>query len=428
MKALQTIYGLGSVCEKSDWFKVFQGKRQFDLVSTRNRHEHGIQRRLVAQIYSKTSLRDQEEYIDITLKQLFFLFDERLNKSFDISEWIQFWSFGRRHLLTFYARPLLTPIDTIGMITFSKSFGFLEAGKDWNSALHQIRAAGDSAAWLGQNPWLYNLFQRLLFPLFGNPFAIANRNGAVREFAITQASVRQKQGAQAQPDIMQKLLQVHDTKPHAFNADAVRSMVATNVFGGAEATTSSTRAIIYYVVKHPAVMSKLQQEIDQICNAHAWPPNLPVSLHLAESMTYLHAVIYESMRLHPANGLPLARVSPPEGLEINGHFFPPGVQVTVYSWALHRKKSVVGEDALEFKPERWLDDKKSQDLHRCFMSFGYGSRGCLGRNLAWMEMLKITSSFFRRYDARLQDPDANWVIEGGFIKGQKDIKMVLKAR
>ena len=134
------------------------------------------------------------------------------------------------------------------------------------------------------------------------------------------------------------------------------------------------------------------------------------------------------MRLFPTNGLPLARVPSLEGLEINGYYLPPGVQLTVYSWALHRNKKLFGEDALEYKPERWPDEKRSQDLRRCFFSFGYGSRGCLGRNVAWMEMLKAISTFFRSYDVHLEDPHADWVVEGGFIKGQTNINVVLKAR
>jgi len=219
------------------------------------------------------------------------------------------------------------------MMTFSKPFGFLEAGNDWNNALHQIRAAGDSAAWVGQNPWLYRLCQQTLFPIFGNPLALSNRNGSVREFAVIQSTVRQTRGAPAQPDIMQKLLHVHDMKPNTFNDDAVRSMVATNIFGGAETTTSSIRAVIYFLLKDTAALTKLQQEIDRVCHEHSWPSDVPVALHLAQSMQYLQAVIYESMRLFPANGLPLARISPPQGLEIDGHYFPPGVRLTVYSWA-----------------------------------------------------------------------------------------------
>ena len=94
MEALHSIYGSGSACEKSDWYKVFQGNRHFDLLSERNRHQHAEERRLVAQVYSATSLRNQEKYIDITLRQLLVRFDQHLNQPFDLSDWIQYWSFG----------------------------------------------------------------------------------------------------------------------------------------------------------------------------------------------------------------------------------------------------------------------------------------------------------------------------------------------
>ena len=95
VEALHAIYGSGSTCEKSDWFKVFQGNRQFDLVSERDIHKHAEYRRLVSQIYSATSLRGQEKYIDATLTQLFSQFDQKLDHPFDISAWIQYWSFGK---------------------------------------------------------------------------------------------------------------------------------------------------------------------------------------------------------------------------------------------------------------------------------------------------------------------------------------------
>ena len=313
-------------------------------------------------------------------------------------------------------------------MTFSKQFGFLEAGEDRNGTLHHIRVAGDSASWVGQNPWIYEVLEYTIFPIFGNPFALANRNGAVREFAVAQCQIRQDQGAAAQSDIIQKLLRVHEKKPTEFDDDAVRSMAATNVFGGAETTTSSIRAAIYFLLKHRPTLTKLQDEIDRTCKESEWPIGDPISLYLADSMPYLHAVLYESMRLFPANGLPLARVSPPEGLEIDGHFFPPGTQVTVYSWSLHRNKDIFGEDAEQFRPERWLEEKKSQELHRYFFSFGCGARSCLGRHLAWMEMLKILSTIFRRYDIELADPDAHWRVGGGFIKSQEDVNVVLRPR
>lgn len=44
-----------------------------------------------------------------------------------------------------------------------------------------------------------------------------------------------------------------------------------------------------------------------------------------QKMHYLQAVIKESLRLHPAAGLPLQRVVPAGGAELAGQFFPEGV-------------------------------------------------------------------------------------------------------
>ena len=94
-EALRIIYGPGSSCKKSDWFRVFQGNRRFDLVLERDRQRYAKHRRLVAQVYSATSLRGQEKYIDMPLGKLFVHFDGMLDQPFDMSDWIQYWSFGK---------------------------------------------------------------------------------------------------------------------------------------------------------------------------------------------------------------------------------------------------------------------------------------------------------------------------------------------
>ena len=45
-------------------------------------------------------------------------------------------------------------------------------------------------------------------------------------------------------------------------------------------------------------------------------------------MPYLQACIKEGLRMHPATGLPLARVVPAGGATIAGTFFPEGVSTS----------------------------------------------------------------------------------------------------
>lgn len=42
-------------------------------------------------------------------------------------------------------------------------------------------------------------------------------------------------------------------------------------------------------------------------------------------MEYLQACVKEALRLHPATGLPLARVVPEGGTTLSGTYFPAGV-------------------------------------------------------------------------------------------------------
>lgn len=64
--------------------------------------------------------------------------------------------------------------------------------------------------------------------------------------------------------------------------------------------------------------------------------------------------------------------------------------------------SAIFPSPLEFRPERWLrDDPKGPDgstpLSRYVVSFTRGSRGCLGMNLAFMELYVALATAFRRH-------------------------------
>ena len=57
------------------------------------------------------------------------------------------------------------------------------------------------------------------------------------------------------------------------------------------------------------------------------------------------------------------------------------------------------ESPEEFRPERWIEDPR---LDRYLLTFGRGSRACLGVNLAYQELYLVLAGIFRRYD--LFDP------------------------
>ncbi|KAI4845223.1 cytochrome P450 [Aureobasidium sp. EXF-8845] len=333
LSAIKTIYGAGTRFRKSDWYSVWQGHRKFDLFAERDEKLHGKQRSLISSAYAMTSLKDLEPYVDDTVNRFLDAMSERQNQVVDMGKWAQLFAF-----------------DVIGEITFSKSFGFMEAQAD-DGSFGQIEGALQSASWIGQMPWLYWLHDRLM-PLIGNRLALNNRHGSLRTLAAKEISARMDRGSDRK-DILSKLHAAQKEKAE-LDDNAVISMATSNIFAGSDTTAISTRAIIYYLLKNPQYKQRLIEEIDDFRRQGKLSD--PVKLSEADSMPYLQAVMYEALRCHPAVGMSLPRVTPAGGATIADTFIPAGTVVGANPWVIHRNKEVYGEDVEDFRPDRWLKE------------------------------------------------------------------------
>lgn len=103
---------------------------------------------------------------------------------------------------------------------------------------------------------------------------------------------------------------------------------------------------IYHEVQH-----KVMSEINEFCNNQT---SLDFSLDFLHKFTYLEAVIKETMRLFP-EGPFLAREAS-EDVDINGYLIPKGTKILISIFGMHRDEKYWGNDAHEFKPERFLED------------------------------------------------------------------------
>ena len=104
----------------------------------------------------------------------------------------------------------------------------------------------------------------------------------------------------------------------------------------------------------------------------------------AAKMPYLTACVKEGMRCHTVVGAGLPRYVPPGGAEICGRFFPGGYKVQVNQTVLHRNKDIFGEDADDFRPERWFDSDEDtiKRMNKHLHPFGYGTRVCVGQHVS----------------------------------------------
>jgi cytochrome P450 len=111
------------------------------------------------------------------------------------------------------------------------------------------------------------------------------------------------------------------------------------------------------------------------------------------SCLYLRACIDEALRMTPPASGTLWRDSPVETV-VDGCIIPPGTQVGVNTYALHHNEQLF-PNSFEYRPERFLSGDKSRPgssdeavMHtrQGFAPFSIGSRGCVGKSMAYTEI------------------------------------------
>ena len=99
--------------------------------------------------------------------------------------------------------------------------------------------------------------------------------------------------------------------------------IGGNIAAGSDTTAITLTSALYHLYANPDKLAKLRDEIDTLaCQNLA---SDPVTWQEAQNMSYLQAVIQESLRMHPAIGTMLPRRVPKGGLELAGTYFPEGV-------------------------------------------------------------------------------------------------------
>ncbi|KAF2632017.1 cytochrome P450, partial [Macroventuria anomochaeta] len=96
------------------------------------------------------------------------------------------------------------------------------------------------------------------------------------------------------------------------------------------------------------------------------------------------------------------RVTPSEGLTINGHFVPGDMIVQMPLFVLNRDaRNFVRPD--EFLPERWTTSPDLVINRTAFFPFSTGPYSCVGKTLAYMELRSVVGRVLNEFDVVLPD-------------------------
>lgn len=204
-----------------------------------------------------------------------------------------------------------------------------------------------------------------------------------------------------------------------------RDQIKTFLFAGHDTTGILLAWTFYELSRSPHVLKGVRDELDRLLGTDSDPAAVRAKLtgpgadELVNSMHYTTAVIKEVLRVYPPAGT--ARMtSPGTGFNVqtpDGQTFClDGAIIYNCATIIQRDRTVFGDTADDFVPERWLGDSSGimsagaeEEAEKrtaagrkippgAWRAFERGPRNCIGQDLATIEARVIVAVVARRYD------------------------------
>jgi len=218
-----------------------------------------------------------------------------------------------------------------------------------------------------------------------------------REVVTNMVIKRLEAGVNAKNDLLSSISGWEDPKTgKGLSREDIWLEGRTLLLAGSDTYTTTLAAFFFYISRNPTVYSKLVREIR---NTFSTASEIQRGPKLS-SCQYLRACIDETLRISPPAGEPLWREVLEGGVTINGNFVPAGVDIGSSIYSIHHNELYFA-NSHHFDPERWLSSKESLEEARsaCF-PFSIGSRDCVGKAMAYMEMSLVLARTFWFLDVK----------------------------
>jgi cytochrome P450 len=293
---------------------------------------------LITLPYSFSRIQKSESLVDEIiigwvkkLDELFATTDE----AFDMAQWATYAAF-----------------DVISLVGFGEAFGFVEIATDVNDLIKELH----------RGFFYFRIVGRLY------PFVEFIKRTPLGKFLVS--------GSAGQ----------------ALTEDHIRAECMLLFTASADTTGTTMGAMINYMLSSPVVYGKMFAEIDSAFESGVLSKPIPTSIEVSKNCPYYVACVKESLRLCPSapNIFPRLVQADHAPLVIDGKTIPVGTEIASTAYMANQDTELYGEDVNEFRPDHWLEDdgEKGKLFDKYLAAFGFGTHGCLGKELAMMELMK----------------------------------------
>ncbi|MCP3032562.1 bifunctional cytochrome P450/NADPH--P450 reductase [Halobacillus sp. A1] len=201
---------------------------------------------------------------------------------------------------------------------------------------------------------------------------------------------RKQAGDQGEDDLLAHMLKGKDPETgEALDDENIRFQIITFLIAGHETTSGLLSFAIYFLLKDPEKLQKAYQEVNEVLG-----DDTP-SYKQVKQLKYVRMILNEALRLWPT--APAFSVFAKEDTTLDGEYeVEKGDTFTLLLPELHRDTSVWGEDAEEFKPERFEDPANIP--HHAYKPFGNGQRACIGQQFALHEATLVLGMVLQHFE------------------------------
>lgn len=411
--AIKDIYGHSTKCVK-DWNYVVLRGSHTHLIDVVDKPDHARKRKLMSAAFAIKNLERWEFKVAGVTGRLLKVLDEKCTSppasggllsdsddmTVDFNQLINLWT-----------------IEAINQIALSANLGLIEQGTDevvaermdgtqykarYRQAQNQTSYAQAAFVWSYDHynwlAWLSKISSK-----WRQVWREAEPwNDVVYHQAMER--LRRHQKGEDLDDFFSCLMTDKTGKPNDLELGEIVSEVSVIINAGADTTAIALSHIMELLIRHSQHLQRLRAEIDEALEED----DFVAPYDKVKDLPFLRACLDEGLRLIPPTSAGLARRTPPEGAQILGEWIPGDTSVSMTIYSAHRDPDVFPEPE-EFRPQRWLDLKERKRMEPYFIPFSTGARGCIGRNISYLEQTVVVASLVHRYEFAL--PSSPWTLQ-----------------
>jgi helvolic acid biosynthesis cytochrome P450 monooxygenase len=214
------------------------------------------------------------------------------------------------------------------------------------------------------------------------------------EQSVDQRKKALAEGIEEKPaDMLQAFIDAEDpdSKVKMTSVEVQAESVGMQL-AGSETTSASLTWALHLLTLYPEACRRATEEV----RSRFVPDHLVTYSDSRNNLPFLESLVYEVFRYAPITSGFLPRHSE-RSFELQGHYIPAGTIIAFNLLALNNRPDC-WEEPEKFIPDRFMGDEESK---KKIFAFSYGPRSCVGRNLAWMEVMTILANLLKDYDITL---------------------------